>query len=75
MSGYTGELIARDELTSSGFLIVENPFTRTDLQNAIAEASGADDRPSIFKQLCSQGFLLPRSSAVSHLLLWTASVA
>jgi signal transduction histidine kinase/ActR/RegA family two-component response regulator len=39
MSGYTGELIARDELMSSGFLFVEKPFTRVDLLNAISEAS------------------------------------
>ena len=39
MSGYTGELIARDELMSSGFLFVEKPFTRSDLLRAISEAS------------------------------------
>ena len=39
MSGYTGELIARDELLKPGFAFLEKPFTRTALLNAIHSAS------------------------------------
>jgi len=38
MSGYTGELIARDELLKPGFAFLEKPFTRTALLNAIHSA-------------------------------------
>ncbi|MGB9236235.1 MAG: ATP-binding protein [Terriglobales bacterium] len=39
MSGYTGELIDRDELIKPGFAFLEKPFTRTALLNAVDSAS------------------------------------
>ena len=39
MSGYTGELLASDELLRSGSAFLEKPFTRTALLNAISGVS------------------------------------
>jgi hypothetical protein len=38
MSGYTGELIGQDELAKSGFALLEKPFTRSALLNAVSAA-------------------------------------
>jgi len=40
MSGYTGELMARDELIKPGFIFLEKPFTRIALMEAIQSVSG-----------------------------------
>jgi signal transduction histidine kinase/ActR/RegA family two-component response regulator len=38
MSGYTGELIGQDELTISGSVLLEKPFTKAALLNAVSAA-------------------------------------
>jgi signal transduction histidine kinase/CheY-like chemotaxis protein len=38
MSGYTGELIGREELMKSGVALLEKPFTRTALLNTVCAA-------------------------------------
>jgi CheY-like chemotaxis protein len=46
MSGYTGELIARDEIASQGIPLLEKPFTRSGLLAILSQALGnspADD--------------------------------
>jgi two-component system cell cycle sensor histidine kinase/response regulator CckA len=40
MSGYTGELIARDEIASQGIPLLEKPFTRGGLLEILNEALG-----------------------------------
>jgi signal transduction histidine kinase/ActR/RegA family two-component response regulator len=39
MSGYTGELVAQNELMKPGFIFLEKPFTRSSLLNAVSNAS------------------------------------
>jgi signal transduction histidine kinase/ActR/RegA family two-component response regulator len=38
MSGYTGELVAQNELMKPGFIFLEKPFTRASLLNAVSSA-------------------------------------
>jgi CheY-like chemotaxis protein len=40
MSGYTGELIARDEIASQGIPLLEKPFTRSGLLAILSQALG-----------------------------------